>query len=99
MGTIAAMLLSVGLIALVFAGYFLFSSDRIANRNVLDRRVEILSQLHRRRPPRRRDPMEELLNRVFVIDERLVRMKVAMAIVLLMAGLFLLLVSCTLLMR
>lgn len=94
--TFALMLFGVGVVALAFAGYFFFGSDRIANRNVLNRRMELPARL-RRRATSRPDPLEELLNRVYIIDERLVRMKAAMAIILLVAGFFLVLVSVTLL--
>ena len=95
---LAAMFVTIAVVSLVFAGYFFFGSDRIAHKNVLDRRVEILAAKHRRNP-RKPDALEELLNRVFIIDERLVRMKAAMAIILLLSGGFLLLASYMLLSR
>lgn len=95
--TMAAMLVTIAAVALIFAGYFFFGSDRIANRNVLDRQIETFRG--RQRKSKKPDPLEELLNRVFIIDERLVRMKAAMAVILLLSGGFLLLVSCTLLFR
>lgn len=95
---LAGMFVVIAVLALLFAGYFFFSTDRIANRNVLDRRVE-LWPARRTRKSGRPDRLEELINRVFIIDERLVRMKAGMAIVLLVAGLFLLLVSYALIAR
>lgn len=95
--TLAVVFLIVAAVAVTFAVYFLFGSDRIANRNVLDRQVELLPR--RARKGGKSDPMEELINRVFVIDERLVRMKTAMAITLLVAGGFLLIVACALAVR
>lgn len=96
--TVVAMLATIAVVSLVFAGYFFFGSDRIAHKNVLDRRLEILPS-GRRRKPGKPDPLEELLNKVFIIDERLVRMKAAMAVILLISGGFLLLVSYMLLAR
>ena len=95
---LVAMLVTIAVVSLACAGYFFFGSDRIANKNVLDRRVEMLSAKPQRKF-RKPDALEELLNRVFVIDERLVRMKAAMATVLILAGCFLLLVSYMLLSR
>ena len=93
-----AIFVTIAIVSMAFAGYFFFGSDKIANKNVLSCRVEVLSG-RRRRKPRTPDPLEELLNRVFIIDERLVRMKAAMAIILLVSGGFLLLASYMLLSR
>ena len=94
----AAMLITIAVVSLIFAGYFFFGSDQIANKNVLDRRVEVLSARSQRNFSHP-DALEALLNRVFIIDERLVRMKAAMAVILLISGVFLLLVSYMLLAR
>ena len=94
----AAMLITIAVVSLIFAGYFFFGSDRIANKNVLDRRIEVLSARSQRKFSHP-DALEKLLNRVFIIDERLVRMKAAMAVILLISGAFLLLVSYMLLAR
>ena len=98
MVAMAAMLVTIAAVSFVFAGYFFFGSDRIANKNVLDRRIKVLSARHQRKF-RKLDALEALLNHVFVIDERLVRMKAAMATILVLAGGFLLLVSYMLLAR
>ena len=92
------LLLTIGVVALVFAAYFVFGSDRIAHRNILDQWIDWLPASRRRsRPaPPLADPLEALINRVYAIDEHLVRMKVAMAVVLLAAGSFLLIVSASL---
>lgn len=88
----AGIFLTIGAISLIFAGYFSFNTVRIANRNVLNRRVEVLARL-RRRPSQWERSLETLINQVYVIDARLVRMKVVVTIALLAAGGFLLVVG------
>ncbi len=88
----AGVFLTIGAVSLIFAGYFSFSTARIANRNVLNRRVEVLARL-RRRPSQWETSLETLINQVYALDERLVRMKVVVTIALLAAGGFLLVVG------
>ena len=93
---IAWIFLLIGIIALAFAGYFCCASNRIANRNVLDRRVDLFAASRSRPSAHRQAALEALLNQVYRLDEQLVRRRVATAIVLLIAGGFLLVTGCTL---
>ena len=93
---IAWMLLCIGVIALAFAGYFCCATDRIANRNVLDRRVDLFTASGPHRSPPRPNALEALLNQVYRLDERLVRNRTVTAVALLLAGAFLLVTGCAL---
>ena len=69
----------IGALAVVFGIYFTFAADRVVGKNLLSgKRVK---------------QIENLINRVYALDERLVQMKVAVAVILLVAGGCLLLVS------
>ena len=68
-------ILAVGVLAVVFGVYFTFAADRIAGKN-------LLSGKGVRR-------IEHIINRVYALDEKLVQMKVAVAVLLLVIGAYL----------
>ncbi len=68
------MILGIGLLAVVFGVYFTFAADRLAGKNLLAGKGV--------------KKVEDLLNRVYTLDEKLVQMKVAVAVLLFIVGIF-----------
>ena len=68
-------ILGIGALAVVFGVYFTFAADRVAGKNLL--------------AGKKIKQVEDLLNRVYTLDEKLVQMKVAVAVLLLIVGVFL----------
>lgn len=70
------LLLGIGGLIVVFGVYFTFAADRLSGRNLLTgKKVK---------------RVETLINRVYELDSKLVQMKVAVAVLLLIVGIFML---------
>ena len=66
--------LGIGLLAVIFGVYFTFAADRLAGKNLLSGKGI--------------KKVEDLINRVYALDEKLVQMKVAVAVLLFIVGIF-----------